>query len=36
MLTLWRGLLLVYGAMVFGDTTVNVDDKVIVHVFLCI
>ena len=31
MLTPRRGLLLVYGAMVFGDTSNNVDEEV--HVF---
>lgn len=29
---LWRGLLLIYGCMVFGDTSESVDE-VLVHVF---
>jgi hypothetical protein len=35
MLTLWRGLLLVDGRKVFGDTAGDVDESK-VHVFFCL
>ena len=33
---LWRGLLLIYGCMVFGDTSESVDEVLVRAFFFCL